>query len=467
MALQKVKNFFQSRTSVAILFALFFAFNILDLFYVGLILATIYVAAIFVFCEDVKNIFAPILVVYFLIKPMENSAFFALYISCAAVGVAFFTYYLLKSIFYKHQKLEKGKMFWFLLFFFVAILLGGVIGHFKWDHFLYLVLFCALIYTCYFIAINFCHNLRDGLFYILLLAAFLVAFIFLAECFKTNSVIDAILNRQILYIGAYNINVAAGFMFMGIIACFYMAYKYKMLDFVFVLLAAILVGFVLFTFSRASIVIAAAAFIGLIVSTLIKSKNKMIMLEVGLVLCIIFAVLMLTNDNFVFSLIDKLIKRAGDGTNGREELWPWCFNLFKENWIFGAGFFSETPVPTISGAYSHSILAHNTILQWLTSTGVVGLVLMGVFYFGKYKLMLTNLKNEKWFALILIVAIAASGMVDQYASMDIAVNILIVLMLGAEEIELKNNADENYLDGGQILKQRPIVKNKKAIKKGV
>ena len=452
MVLQKVKNFFESKLSVAILFAMFFVLNIFDLFYISLAFATIYVAAIFVFCEDVKNIFAPILVVYFIIKQMENSAYYTLYITCAAVGVAFFVYFLLKSIFYKHEKLTKGKMFWFLIVFFAAILLGGIIGHFKLEQFLYLAVFCLLVYTCYFIAINYCKNLRDNLFYILLLGAFLVAFIFLAECFKTNSFIEAILNRRVIYVGAYNINVAAGFMFLGIISCFYMAFKDKQLDFVFVILAAVLLGFVVLTFSRASIVLGSAVFIGLLISTIINSKNKMIILEIGFVLCVIFAVFMLIDDSFARSLVDKLLNRIGDGANGREELWPWCFNLFKENWIFGAGFFSETPVPTISGAYTNIILAHNTILQWLTSVGVVGSLIMCVYYFGKYKIMLTNLRNAKWFSLILIVSIAASGMVDQYASMDIAFNILIVLMLGAEEIELREVNSQEFSDRTQILK---------------
>ena len=74
----------------------------------------------------------------------------------------------------------------------------------------------------------------------------------------------------------------------------------------------------------------------------------------------------------------------GYSGNGRQILWPWCWNKFKENPLFGIGFVSkDDSVPTLVSTDS-IVLAHNSILQYLTSLGIIGTLMMGYFYFKKY-----------------------------------------------------------------------------------
>ena len=72
------------------------------------------------------------------------------------------------------------------------------------------------------------------------------------------------------------------------------------------------------------------------------------------------------------SLLFASFLNQGSDDNGRFYLWALAWDNFMENKIFGAGFFalgSELTGVTVEGMPS---MAHNTVLEFLSSTGVIG-----------------------------------------------------------------------------------------------
>ena len=469
MILQKLKTFFESKLSVAILFALFFVFNILDLFYINLILASLFILFTFVFCDDVTNFFAPILVISFLIKPVGFKEYYLWYFICALVVLIAFVAFIIKRIIKKDCSIKKGKMFWPLMICFFAFLIGGIIGHFKAINSLYVLGICFVLYVCYFIAVNFCKNLKDKMFFILLLSGILIYLCFVVSCIKTGDFISAVLFRYVTVVGAQNINVASLFILLGMVASFYMAEKFKKFDYLFYALAVVMCASVVTTFCRGSIFIAIIAFLALTIILFIKSKHKW---QLGIITIAVVAILgisILAGNNLINGVIDTLITKIKTGSDGREELWPWCFNKFKQNWAFGIGFISEEPVPTVA---SNMVLAHNTILQWLTSLGVFGSLLISVFYYGKYKQLFKGVNKNRFFVVFLILVIAVSGVFDQAAAMDIFTNIVVLIMLATVEEENqqpsvaeKIDAVDSVLESEQKIVDAKETKNDATEKK--
>ena len=82
--------------------------------------------------------------------------------------------------------------------------------------------------------------------------------------------------------------------------------------------------------------------------------------------------------------------------NGREDLWPWCLNMFKQAPLFGNGFIATEYPPEVIANKLNIILAHNSLVQWLCSLGIIGTGLMGYFYYCKYDVLLKNLTLEKF-----------------------------------------------------------------------
>ena len=69
---------------------------------------------------------------------------------------------------------------------------------------------------------------------------------------------------------------------------------------------------------------------------------------------------------------------SGSGTveeasRGRTDLWKGYFELFKSSPVFGAGFYNAFEKLRLGGMTRFSGMAHNTIMQYLGSCGIVGI----------------------------------------------------------------------------------------------
>ncbi len=399
------------------------------------------VAAILFLCKKVQNVFAIIFYASFFIEDIFVDANWVVYGIAIGVVVLSFFYFIAKNIFFPKSKLKEflkqfktGKLYIPLLITLVAYILAGAGYNFDVGAFFATIGFTILTILLYYVALNHTENLYSYMMKIFVLGGILVA----TEMFLRNIIIGGSIRYIFItpkgsaatIVGTQNINAAAIFLLLGLIGSFGMGYKTK-IDWISLIGVVFFAGTIMLTHCRAIVAITLISTPIFLIFFFLESPKKKnllfcaaIVLVIGIILCVVFR-------NVVMREIERIINKFAIGLNGREELWNWCLVNFNDNPVFGCGFIATTVVPTMR--MPNLILAHNTILQWLVSLGVVGCILMLPFYFTKYKIVLHNFFDRPMFLRLAIIVVELSGLVDQTAAMDIFVHLIIIVSLAALE----------------------------------
>ena len=242
---------------------------------------------------------------------------------------------------------------------------------------------------------------------------------------------DIVTMQNVTVIGTQNVNVLATYLFIGMTFAMYKGLGKKN-DFCYVVLAGVMVAAIYLSSCKTVQILSIVLLLPLLVLMIIKSKNK-ILLTVVLVIGVGAAVFA------VCAKMEELIKAINEilappeNDVGRGTVWPWCWNRFLEYPIFGYGFIASGEVPGTFENYMNIVMAHNTLLQWLTSLGIVGTALMGYFYFKKYTIAFRKLTIKKTAFVFSIIAIALTGITDQAPTMDFFVFLIPLIIIASIE----------------------------------
>lgn len=377
---------------------------------------------ILLFSKDVKNIFAPFFFISFFIPDIRTMTNYLVYY--IAVGLALLT--LIGVFIYKCVKDRKtitfGRFYKGLLASFVVYLIAGIFNSFYIVNSLMILGFCVGIFIFYFLAVNYTKNISEYFEELFILSGIIIGL----QIFF-NYVING---PGSIYFSAQGLNTASLFVVLGIIACFTRAMKSKR-DYIYFIIVLVLTVFVVVSKSRAGMILTAVVDVAFTIYTFIKSKNKTYMLLVFGAFLLIIAIMLLASE-FLREEIQKLVFGKKFGFSGREELWAWSIDRFLEAPIFGYGFFYMDKIPSLREG-THVILTHNTPLQWLTSAGIIGTLIMVVYYLNKYTILFKKFNREKLFALLSVLALELSGLVDQAANMDIFVVSISIMLVASVE----------------------------------
>ena len=207
--------------------------------------------------------------------------------------------------------------------------------------------------------------------------------------------------------------------------CFYRAF-YDKKGWLYYIFAFVVLAAVYFTLSRNALIFGAAVFIGGTVLCLVKGGSRKITAIVAAVFAaalILFAVLGLKTekiDNFLAFFTDTLLS-----DRGRFALWKKMAELFTEYPVFGTGF---SALGSIADASMK--MAHNTLIQILSSCGVVGL---GCYFFHRFqtvKLFLTRPTLKRLFFGFTIAVYIGMGLLDPiffYANYALIYTVLLIV----------------------------------------
>ncbi len=391
----------------------------------------------FLICDNVRLLYGPFLLVPFFSVDVQSKSEIVGYAIIFAVVFVSFVYFMIK---HRKTKARKGDMFWGLLIADVAFLLGGVVGHFSIKNFAIILVLSIDLYLLYFVAIN---HTKDLIPYLML------CFVVVGSCLavqhgvmllRAGDVIQGILSRSVYEIGVLSINVVAIYYPLGVIGGIYLFKKAQKYNYLFLALAILQFIFMLLTYCRGVIVTSGLVILVLCIILIAKSPNrKKLFLIYGTALAVIITLVFAipTTRNIVLGFISR-----GFNTSGRDELWAWCIEQFRSSPIFGIGFVADEVPPSLT---LHIVMAHNTILQWFTSLGIVGTVLMIPFYYEKYKTFVGKYNFNKLCMLCLVLCIALEGILNACTIMFFIVAISVVIV-GATENEnrlLKAQTSEN------------------------
>ncbi len=395
--------------------------------------------AIFLFTifllEDVKTIFCLVLYVPFFINDIVADPNWACYIGAIACAITGLVGYLVRSILLNGKKLKKGKMLNGFLFALIAFTFAGVGRVSIMPVLITWALFIAT-YVFYFIAINGTEDFGKYLCFLFFIGAVVLVVQNIINCLRHEGILS--LGNPVFYC-AENVNTIALFMVFGIIGAFGLGMR-KKYDFLAIISMPIFLFGTIISCCRVAFAICALATAVLSVILVIYSPRKRYIL-IPIVAAIFVAMLFVVwKWETLIEILKNVLTKGNKGVNGRDDLWEWCWQRFIEYPVFGYGMVADGSVPTLRDVGNlNLVLAHNTVLQWLTSLGIVGSVFISVFYFYKYYVVLKGFNADRIWVLAGVLVIALAGTLDQSPAMDYFTFLLPLLCVAStENVKNKN-----------------------------
>ncbi len=209
-------------------------------------------------------------------------------------------------------------------------------------------------------------------FSILLLIELIVAYATTEDLF-----VDGTINRHKLIFGWGVYNTYGVMLLMCVPAAIYIAVR-KRWGFVYTVYSFILFVALFFSCSRQAMVGGIVIYPFCIGMLLIKSKNRFPNICVLLGAATVGLILAGFYHEQVFKffkvILSNLIVDGELDGSGRTTIWREAIEYFKKSPIFGAGFFVKFSYNGNSGLGFIPLMCHNTILQLLSSCGIVGLI---------------------------------------------------------------------------------------------
>lgn len=208
--------------------------------------------------------------------------------------------------------------------------------------------------------------------------------------------------------GVYN-NVGC-MMAMAIPAPFYFAVKAKRFPALYSAAGIFFYLCVILTQSRGAIVAGTAVFLLCIIVTLALSQGQRraynLLVFVGALLILATAAYFLRHQ--LYPVFRKLLETKFND-NGRWDIYHECIDIFKQNPIFGNGFFGT---PGVSFVPNFPSRAHDTFFQLLASGGVLALAAYVLHRIQTLVLFFKKPSAEKGFILLCVLALLVSSLFD-------------------------------------------------------
>ena len=381
--LEKLRSFYLSKLYPLLVVLLIFVGHStgLDILFGAIMIGTLIVGCWI--CNDLRFAILPFLCTIFIvtIDHSPNVPYYSRYylekgplitvIVMAVLLIASLVYFAIKNRRFAKLFSKKG-MFPSLAIFCGALLFNGLFGnYYTIQNLLYVTSFFFSLLVMYFLFaayVRFDKTATNYFMYCLVLAGMLIAAqLFFAYGttvrFDGNNPI-----KESVLLG-WGVWTAIGGMLAFLMpACFYFAADHKhgwigyllgLIEFIAIFLSqsrgALLIGGVVLALCLITL-----CFVGAY-----KKRNRIFALV--LIGCAILGGLLLSGK--ILALLQNFLN-YGFGDNGRFDLWKLGFNHFLQNPIFGSGFYSFVNEEWLKDVYPY--FYHNTVIQLLGATGLVG-----------------------------------------------------------------------------------------------
>ncbi len=447
---KKLVSFFDSYYYPAFLFAVVLLTHCLALDVVGLILTVLCFFLSTVLCEDLRPAIPFILMFPYVVSTQNSPGyeFSDYYANPIIFGIIVYLGILVilalvirviarkeyKSFFdFKNKKLLLG----FLLLIPCYALAGIFSGWLDFDSVIISIIMILLQPVIYVIFSSGIKSKEDNVLYLarcatwaLVLMCLEIAFVYLLK-YDFGMPLDDVWKGQII-VGSVVSNSASEFIVILLPFVFYLAYKEKR-GYLYYIIAAVSLIAVYFTLSRAGLLFGIPTFIIGTIFLCFKGNNKTLFKSLSIsYFAIIVGVLIYVYASGNADGLFEFFKNTGFSSRGRFKIWSDLFEKFKTSPIFGVGF--STYMQT--SAQIDQIfkgLAHNTAVQILCSTGVIGTLFFLYHNFEIIKLFITKAKISRIIIGVAILLFLGISLVDQIYFFPNFTVIYTLLLLLAEK----------------------------------
>lgn len=385
----------------------------LDVALISISILAVYYIVSMLFLNDYKSAVFPVFVLPYVFSTQDLNYYFEnmVYLIVLLVLIILSTiYFIYRQIVINKVRFEKGYLFWGIIATAIASVLAGAFSNqFKIMISLITLIVCGVLFAIYFLCRNFLKgDCKKYLCYCLLVTSGVVMAEMLISGFMTGNFIDAVSNKKIR-VGIDEINAAATLLGATVPICFYLALEGNKSKYLWFLLATILLVFVAISCSRGALLFSLVVAIATLVYYLVKCKQKKQLICYLAGLAAVCLVLIAIFHSTIFELFSWYAERGFDDT-GRFEIYAKCFDIFKNNPIFGVGYVTEYVV--VPG--TELLITHSTIIQILASLGCVGLVAYGLYYYQRYSLLFKSKDIFSIFVLFSLLVAEFYGFIDTF-----------------------------------------------------
>lgn len=450
---QKVKklvSFFNSYYYPAFLFLIVLLTHCLALDIVGFIITVLCFFLSTVLCEDLRPAIPFILMFPYVVSTQNSpgydySEYYANHtILCVLLllGILVILAFVIRAITRKEYKTffdfkNKKLLIGFLLLIPCYALAGLFSGWLDFNSIIVSVIMIILQPIIYIVFTSGINSKEDNVLYLarvatlaLVLMCLEIAFVYLLK-YDIGMPLNSAWKRQIV-VGSVVSNSASEFIVILLPFVFYLAYKEKR-GYLFYIIAAISLIAIYFTLSRASLLFGIPTFIIGTIFLCFKGNNKKLFRVLSFFYLIILAgILIYVYASNNAARLFEFFRAAGLQSRGRFQIWSELFEKFTNFPIFGVGFSSYMQTHSNVGQIFEG-LAHNTAIQILCSTGIIGSIFFIYHIFEVFKLFFTKTKINKTIIGVSVLLFLGISLVDQIYFFPNFTVIYTLLLIMAEK----------------------------------
>ncbi|MBO5926457.1 MAG: O-antigen ligase family protein [Clostridia bacterium] len=427
---EKIMGFFSSMNYPIFLFAVVLLTHCLALDIIGFIITVICFSITTVFCDDLRPALPFVLLFPYVVSTQNSPGYeFSHYYASpfvlgtlVALGILVILSLTVRVIVKKEYKLffnfkQNKLLLGFLLLIPCYSLAGLFSGYLDVNSAVVSVIMIILQPIIYLVFASGIKSKEDNVLYLakvasiaLILMCLEIAFVYILK-YDIGTPLNENWKAQII-VGSVVSNSAGEFIVILMPFLFYLAYKEKH-GYVYYIIAALSLIAIYFTLSRASLLFGLPTFIAGTILLCFKGNHKKIFRIISALYTIaILSVLIYVYASGYADGLFEFFKDAGFSSRGRFKIWSQIFEKFKSYPIFGVGF-STYMQTTANIDQIFKGLAHNTAVQVLCSTGIIGTLLFSYHIFEVLKVFCTKIKLSRVIIGVSILLFLGISLVDQ------------------------------------------------------
>ncbi len=455
-----INEFINSKYMLAVLALLTLLSNIFGLEVLTYTVVALIFYYICLFGKDFL-LLAPVFVFMYISPSEANHPFFKkesifypenglwILIAAASVFVVLFLFRIITDGSFVRLFTQKRSFIWGLLLLGVIFTIGGL-GYEKYtfSNLSYALALFAAFFIPYFLVtatVQWEDVPKDYFAWMCLFIGFTVAIELLGvyALHYEKIFVDGELRRNYLYTGWGTYTSMSIVLLMCMPAAFYMAAT-KKYGFVFNILGNILFLAVVATNCRGSILFGAIIYVLCAALVLLKKENRIQNLIVYATVVLFALIVLIATWGTVTGIITGFLEQ---GDSGREGIFKDAVESFKENPIFGQGFYDcIADYHNPAGATFIPTFWHNTFLQMLAACGAIGL---GVYLFHRIQTVVVFVKKpsySKTFVGVCIFALLIACMMDCHIfNLGVTLFYSVLLTFGEKQGEMQNETEKDLL----------------------
>lgn len=449
--MQKVIKFYDSNYYPLIIFSVVLLSHCLAIDVVGILLVFLSACFTNLFCDDIRSSL-PVVFMGPLCVSTQNSPGYgwstSYYSNPINVGLIVFICTLtiltliVRILLYKEYKNLFTKRFLLLGFLFLAfayITSGLFSKYYNFDNLMIIAvnLIChTLGYLLYSISLS---HRKDNVEYLakvsvltIILIIFEILFVYILR-YEWGAPLDSDWKDK-LVLGVLVSNSAGEFIAIFLPFCFYLCCTQKR-GYLYYILSMLSLVAIYFTLSRTALLFSIPTFLLGSCFVCFIGKNKKICRYVFATLCLagLGLFLLLLFKGYILKLATFFIN-AGFSDRTRFRIWSDMLNYFTEFPIFGVGFSAYFNERQEFFGFIYRSFAHNTIIQFIASTGIIGTLIFLYHRFETFKMFFTKLNFAKFFILLAVLVFMFCGLLDQiFIFPNFAILYTILLTIAEKE----------------------------------